>query len=365
MDPETPVRYRKGRVMSFFRPCVEEMQAYVPGEQPKGQTFIKLNTNENPYPPSPQVAAAIARELGGSGARLRLYSDPHSTEFRSRAAEVFSVSADQVMAGNGSDELLSLLIRSMVEPGEVIAYPFPTYVLYQTLAQAQGAKVVSIDFPDDYSLPSGLFGCDARLVFIANPNSPSGTSFPAVELRALAQSIRGVLVIDEAYADFARESALDLVRTEPNVVVLRTLSKSYSLAGMRLGLLFSSEAIVQGLNKVRDSYNLDRLAIVAGAAALKDQAWMQANVEKIRATRQHLVTTLTNFGLSVLPSQANFVFADFGSVERAQSAQAFLRERGILVRYFSLPRLDAGLRITIGTDAEVKALLDALGDFTA
>jgi len=343
------------------------MTAYVPGEQPApGSKITKLNTNENPYPPSPRVAEAITAELASGGTRLRLYSDPVALELRRAAADVTGFPLDGILAGNGSGELLALVVRAVVEPGEKILYPYPTYVLYETLADAQGARQGTVDFSGDYRLPRALFGANAKVIFIASPNSPSGTSHSALELSELAASVpNSLVVVDEAYADFADENALSLARTRQNVLVLRTFSKSYSLAGMRLGLLFGAPALVQGIAKVKDSYNLDRLAIVAGAAALRDQAWMKANTSKIRATRERLSAGLASFGFNVLPSSANFVFARLGSRERASGAYRFLKDRGILVRYFDRRLLNDALRITVGTDEEIDLLLGALREFEA
>jgi len=350
--------------MSIFRKNVEAMTAYVPGEQPApGAKIVKLNTNENPYPPSPRVAEAIAAELVDGGGRLRLYSDPVASEFRKAAAEATGFPLDRILAGNGSDELLALIFRALVEPGEAVAYPYPTYVLYETLAAAQGARVREVHFPRDFGLPRDLFGIDAKLVLVASPNSPSGTSYPITVLRDLARSVpSSLVVVDEAYADFARDNALELAREAPNVVVLRTLSKSYSLAGMRLGLLFGAPDVVHGIAKVKDSYNLDRLAIAAGAAALRDGGWMRDNVAKIRATRDWLSNALRDLDFEVLPSSANFVFARAGSAEKARATYRVLRDRGILVRYFDRPLLDDGLRITIGTEEEVEGLVAALSE---
>jgi histidinol-phosphate aminotransferase len=348
--------------MSFFRDNVEKMTAYVPGEQPPpGARVTKLNTNENPYPPSPDVAKAIEEELAFAGARLRLYSDPTARLLREAASSRTGVPFERIMAGNGSDELLALLFRAAVAPGDAVAYPYPTYVLYETLAEAAGARLETPQFGRDFSLPRELLGSSAKLVFVASPNSPSGNSHPVEALDELAASLKGgLLIVDEAYADFADGNAMSLVGKRPNVVVLRTFSKSYSLAGMRLGLLFASEEIVRGLGKVKDSYNLDRLAIVAGAAALSDEAWMHGNVARIRATRTRLVAGLEARGLAVLPSSANFVFARFPSADAARGAYRALKDKGILVRYFDRPLLDDGLRITVGTDEEIDELLRQL-----
>jgi len=356
--------------MSIFRPNIDEMAPYVPGEQPAaGAKVIKLNTNENPYPPSPKVAEAIRAELDAGvvpGDRLRLYSDPKALALREAAGKAVGLPVEHVLHGNGSDELLAMLMRGVVGEGQTIAYPYPTYVLYETLARQQAATIRVFDFPRDYALPKELFGCDAKIVFIANPNSPSGTLYEVEELRRLARSIpNGLLVVDEAYVAFAASSAIQLANEEPNVAVLRTFSKSHSLAGMRLGLLYGSSELVAGLWKVKDSYNLDRLAIVAGAASLSDPEWTEANCNKVRNTRDRTAAALTAMGLEVLPSHANFLFARMGSPERAEGAYRFLKERGILVRYFSLRLLDDGIRITIGTDAEMDAFLKKLKEYLA
>lgn len=348
--------------MSLFRANVERLVAYVPGEQPKaGSPVIKLNTNENPYPPSPKVAEAIRDELGAGGERLRLYSDPEAVLLRQAAAQRFAVKPEQVLHGNGSDELLALLFRAIIDPGDQVAYPVPTYVLYETLAKAQGAVLDTPAFNRSYDLPPSLFGSEAKLVFLASPNSPSGTSHSLQTIEQLAKSLKyGVLVVDEAYAEFADTTALALLDRVSNLVVLRTFSKSDSLAGMRVGLLFANPEIVKGLRKVKDSYNLDRLAIVAAAAALSDPDWTRRNVLKIRATRERLVESLRALGLEVLPSEANFVLARFAGRQQAADAFRHLKSNDILVRYFDLPDLDDALRITVGTDQEIDALLTQL-----
>jgi histidinol-phosphate aminotransferase len=348
--------------MSFFRPCVEAMTAYVPGKQPPlGAKVIKLNTNENPYPPSPEVERAVQRELVGGGERLRRYSDPQATALRAAVANATGLPVDGILAGNGSDELLALLMRATIDPGDVVAYPEPTYVLYETLAAAQGARIRTVAFDCDFRLPEALFGCGARVVFVASPNSPSGNSHGSDELERLAASLDdGLLVVDEAYADFAPRNALELARRVPNVVVTRTLSKSYSLAGLRVGFLFGHPEVVHGISKVKDSYNLDRLALAAAEAAVLDQECMRRNVARVVTTRSRMTAGLEKMGLTVLPSEANFVFARMGSADRARTAYAYLESVGILVRYFDRPGLDDGLRISVGTDDEADALLEAV-----
>lgn len=351
--------------MPKFRPNVEAMAAYVPGEQPAaGAKVTKLNTNENPYPPSPKVAEAIRAEMGETGERLRLYSDPKATALRQAASDAFGFPIEQVLHGNGSDELLAMLCRAFVGENDNIAFPYPTYVLYETLAHAQAARIETIDFNRAFELPEAIARTKAKLVFLASPNSPSGTVYTREQLTRLSRQLpESIIVLDEAYIEFADSNNLALARELDNVVVLRTFSKSHSLAGMRLGLLFGSRAIVDGLWKVKDSYNLDRLAIAAGAAALRDPAWTAANAQKVRTTRARLSSELTRLGLDVVPSQANFLFARMKNAQQASGAYKFLKERGILIRYFSARLLDDGIRVTVGTEQEIDIFLAALKEY--
>lgn len=335
------------------------MEGYVPGEQPQDRRYIKLNTNENPYPPSPRVIEALKHAVTDD---LRLYPDPTAKELRVKAAEVYGVTPEQVICGNGSDDLLSMLFRACVDSGTTadVAYPVPTYSLYDTLAAIQGATPKTVPFGPDFKLPvDALLAANARLNLICNPNSPSGTFTPLTVIADFAKRSNGVVVVDEAYADFANDSAISLLDACPNLVVLRTFSKSFSLAGMRIGLAFGSRAGIAELEKVKDSYNLDRLSLVAARAALEDMAWMQANVAKIRATRDNLVRELAALGFRVPASESNFVFATHAKLGGADLYRA-LRERGILVRYFATPALKDGLRITVGTDEQNDALVAAL-----
>lgn len=343
--------------MNLLRPDIARMAPYTPGEQPQGGGFVKLNTNENPYPPSPRVLEALRREIGPA---LRLYPDPLATPLRRAAAERFGVAPECVLAGNGSDELLTLIMRAFVGPGERVAYPTPTYTLYRTLAQIQGAQPIEVPFPDDYSLPPDLSRAGAKAVFLANPNSPSGTLVAPEAVSALATALSGLLVVDEAYVDFAAAHCLDLIGRHRNLIVLRTLSKSFSLCGVRCGLAFAPPDLIAGLMKVKDSYNVNRLAIAAGVAALEDIGGMQQNARKIVATRERLRGELEAMGFSCWPSQANFVLARAPRGRRARDLYEALKRRKILVRWFDAPRVDDCLRITVGTDAETDALLAAL-----
>jgi histidinol-phosphate aminotransferase len=339
-----------------FLPHIERMAGYVPGEQPRDGEFIKLNTNENPYPPSPRVAEAIVQGLDG---RLRRYPDPVGTAFREAAARLHGVSPDMVLAGNGSDDLLTIITRAFAGPGDMVLYPTPSYILYRTLAELQNARDVMVPFEPDWSLKPEFFAHpEARLAFLANPNSPSGTSLPAEAVRQLAEALPCPLVVDEAYADFADTDCVALAGTCPNVIVLRTLSKGYGLAGLRLGYLLASPEIVEGLTKVKDSYNCDTLSLLGGTAALDDQPYLEQTRTRIRTTRARLTTALRGLGYEVPESQANFVWCQGGPP--AADVYARLKERHILVRLMRYPGQADGLRVTVGTDAEIDQFLDTL-----
>ena len=344
---------------NYFRANIQAMSGYVPGEQPRDDGIIKLNTNENPYPPSPKVYAAVRKAIDAS---LRLYPQPLSDPLCAAAAAAYGVKIENIMAGNGSDELLSMMLRCFVGPGDRVAYPVPTYSLYDTLVEIQAGVAVRVAFPDDFSIPEELARQNAALTLLCNPNAPSGTLVPLPEIVKLAGAVAGILVVDEAYVDFAASegaSAIPLIHQLPNLIVLRTLSKSFSLAGMRIGLAFASAEIIAGMNKVRDSYNLDRLSIVAGTAALADLAWMQRNAARIQRSRQRLAGGLKRLGYQVYPSHANFILAR----QRGKNLQPVyeeLKRQKILVRYFDAPGLRDCLRITVGTPKEVRALLNEL-----
>ncbi len=343
--------------MSHFRSNIERMAAYVPGEQPQGPGFVKLNTNENPYPPSPKVIAAV-RAAADEG--MRLYPDPVCRKLRQKAAEVYGTRPDRVLAGNGSDDLLTIILRTFAGPRTRVAYPTPTYSLYATLCEIESATAREIPFPADFSLPQKLVSARAAVTFVANPNSPTGTVIPPKDLGRLARQIDGVLVVDEAYVDFAESDCLGLVNRHRNVVVLRTFSKSFSLCGARLGLAFGRKELLAGMWKVKDSYNVNRLAQAAGIAALGDIGAMRRTARKIVRTRVRLTKGLESLGWFVYPSQGNFVFARVRPPHTARECYQALKARKILVRYFDRPRLDDGLRISVGTDKEIDALLAAL-----
>jgi histidinol-phosphate aminotransferase len=349
----------------MFRESIKNMAPYRPGEQPRpGQRLIKLNTNENPYPPSPRVRRAVAKVLAGSA--LRLYPAPRADEFVTSAAKIYSIPQSMILAGNGSDELLAMVFRATLGAGDTVAYPVPTYSLYDTLALVQEARILHIPLGADFAIPlDALANARANLTIVCSPNSPSGTLTSARNLSALAKRLDGrLLVIDEAYVDFADENALGLVRRHRNVVVLRTLSKSYSLAGMRLGLCFAHPSVIDALMKVKDSYNLSRVALAVGAEALRDAAWMRRNVAKVIRTRALTEARLRKLGFEVPASQANFVLARIPGRDMAPVTRG-LRRAGILVRHFATPLLQDALRISIGTPAEMGALFKALAPLIA
>ena len=343
----------------YFRPNIDALVGYVPGEQPLDDGVIKLNTNENPYPPSPKVYAALRKAINPT---LRLYPEPLSGSLRAAAASVYGIKPENIIAGNGSDELLSILLRCFVGPQDKVAFPVPTYSLYDTLVEIQDAVAARVSFAEDFSIPETLAGQNAALTFLCNPNAPSGTLVSLSKIAKLAGAVPGILVVDEAYVDFAATegaSAIPLIRQIPNLVVLRTFSKSFSLAGMRVGLAFAPEAIIAGMMKVKDSYNLDRLSLVAATAALQDMAWMSRNSQRIQRSRKRLSAALKRMGFQVYPSHANFVLARKPK-RNLQTIYQQLKQKKIFVRYFDTPGLQDCLRITVGTPKEISALIAAL-----
>ncbi|HHT9121149.1 MAG TPA: histidinol-phosphate transaminase [Candidatus Hypogeohydataceae bacterium YC41] len=348
--------------MNLFRKNIEKMKGYVPGEQPQETGFIKLNTNENPYPPSPRVIATLKES---ASSLLRLYPDPLATRLRQKVAEVFGIRPERVLVGNGSDELLSIIARAFASPGDKLVFPSPTYLLYKTLAEIQDAQAVELDFPEDFSLPRDILVKGAKITFLCNPNSPSGTMVWPEEVSNLAGEIDGVLVIDEAYAEFADTNCLALVEKHSNVLILRTVSKSYSLAGLRLGFCIGQESLIEGLMKVKDSYNVDRLSMAAGIAALDDQEHLRRNVEKIKETRSYLIESLREMGFFVYPSQSNFVYFRTPSPQVAREIYQQLKARQILIRYVEYRRFEDCLRVSIGTKEEIDTFLDRLAEVGA
>ena len=292
-------------MIEHLRANVRAMSGYVPGEQPRDGAFVKLNTNENPYPPSPRVFEAPREALTGD--RLRRYPDPTGAHFRRTAGRVLGVDPDGVLIGNGSDDILTIVTRAFVPEGGLVVSPTPSYLLYRTLADLQGARFQTVPFTADWDLPEPWPVERAHLTFLANPNSPSGTTVDRRRLERLAEELNGPLVVDEAYADFADDNALDLVRSR-GVIVSRTFSKSYALAGVRFGFAVADPAVVRELLKVKDSYNCDVLSLAAAAAALEDQEYFRTIRAKVLATRGRMTEALTRLGFTIPPSRANFVW---------------------------------------------------------
>jgi histidinol-phosphate aminotransferase len=349
--------------MSLFRPDIERIEGYTPGEQPQESGWIKLNTNENPYPPSPAVVAAIEQAARG---RLNIYPDPLASRVRKIIAAQLGVDPEWVLPANGSDENLTLVTRAFVDSGELVSYPYPSYILYETLADIQGAKHERLLLNADWSWNHAAIRPiveRSKLIFVPNPNSPSGNLWSDDDLQALIPP-RGMLLSDGAYCDFADNppaAQLLQVAEGKRVIITRTVSKSYSLAGIRFGFAVAHPDVISGLRKVKDSYNCNTLTLAAAAAALEDRAWMRQNVEKIRATRTRLTAELRALGFDVVESQANFVWATHAS-QNHRAIYESLKARKILVRYMRFPgvadgsNLD-GLRITVGTDDEITRLL--------
>ncbi|MBX2861930.1 MAG: histidinol-phosphate transaminase [Leptolyngbyaceae cyanobacterium MAG.088] len=345
--------------MGYFRSTINAMMGYVPGEQPApGTRIIKLNTNENPYPPSSKVAEAL-QTIDVN--HLRRYPDPFANEFRQAVRDVFQVPTDWVIVGNGSDDILNLLVRACAEGEErTVVYPTPTYVLYKTLSAMQPANVVEVPYPENFQLPLvDLTEARGAITFIASPNSPSGHMVPLDDLRTLAKNTSGIVVIDEAYVDFAEYSALPLVQEFENVIILRTLSKGYALAGLRLGFGIANPKLLAGLFKVKDSYNVDAISITLGAAAIRDQTYKNSRASQVKASREKLTLDLQQLGFSVFKSHGNFILAT-PAKHNAESLYLSLKDQGILVRYFKQTGLDNKLRISVGTEEDNTILIKTL-----
>ncbi|MEM9136761.1 MAG: histidinol-phosphate transaminase, partial [Cyanobacteria bacterium P01_F01_bin.42] len=294
------------------------------------------------------------------GELLRRYPDPTAAEFRALAGTLFELPTDCFSVGNGSDHLLSLIMRAFVEAADRVAYPWPTYVLYKTLADLEAAIATPINFNESFDLPvDELIQTQAKVTFIASPASPSGTQIPLQTLETLACALSGLLVIDEAYVDFVQESALDLVRRYENVVILRTLSKGYSLAGLRLGFAIAQPPVIHAINQVKDSYSVDAIACRLGTVALEDQAHKNQNAERVRQSRDRLRQQLETLGFRIWPSVTNFLWTHPPS--NAQNLTAALKQENIYIRHFNLPGLNDKVRISVGTDEQNARLIQALG----
>ncbi|MCK5802178.1 MAG: histidinol-phosphate transaminase [Lentisphaeria bacterium] len=348
--------------MSYARANISRMSGYVPGEQPKDKQYTKLNTNENPYPPSPKVFEALANL---NPECLRLYSEPVSRDLRGIASEWIGRSPEWALCGNGSDDLLTIAFRTFVDQDQPVAYTMPSYSLYPVLADLQGAQHRVVELDDHFRLPldAAARARGASLFIVSRPNAPTGNAFPLDAMHQLCKDFEGVLWIDEAYADFADDNCLEFVTQYPNVVVSRTLSKSYSLAGIRLGVAFANPDLISEMMKVKDSYNVNTMTQLVGAAALRDRGYMRHIAERIRATRSKVTGELTALGFHVLPSQANFLLAEPPC--DAEALFLALRDRGFLVRYFKQERIRQFIRVTIGTEEQMTAFAETVSSILA
>lgn len=349
--------------MKFVRPEIAAMAGYQPGEQPQDGEFIKLNTNENPYPPSPAVAAAIHQALDRG---LNKYPHPMGEVFRRQASDVLGVPPDWILCGNGSDDILTIVTRAFVGQGQRLRLPYPSYILYRSLAEIQGASSDEVHFQPDWSLADDFAAPrdGLRLVFLANPNSPSGTVVPPARVLEIARQLPCPLLVDEAYGDFAQTNCLSLVAQDERIMVSRTFSKSYALAGLRFGYLVAQPQVIAELVKVKDSYNVDTLSIVGAAAAMADRDWLAENRARILATRGRLVAGMRALGFATVESEANFTWNTHPQ-RPLRPIYEELKRRRILVRYMNYPGWGDGLRISVGTDPQIDACLEAIGQIVA
>ena len=342
--------------MTYFRDNIEKAKGYQPGLQPKDTDILKLNTNENPYPPSPDVLKALA-EIGPE--KLRRYPDPVGDTFRNAAATANGVSAENILCCNGGDELLTIAVRAFCDKKRPLAYPVPTYSLYPVLANLQNCKAIEVPFDNEFNLPAKLANTGAALTIICNPNAPNGSFISVGELASLADEIAGVLLIDEAYVDFAEENCARLIKDFDKVIILRSMSKGYSLAGLRFGYAIANPDLIAGLMKVKDSYNVGVLAIKAATAAIEDQKYFKEIVKKIKKNREFLAQQLRALNFNVPDSFANFVLAESKTC-KAVEVYDKLVQRNIYVRYFPVPGLNNKLRITVGTSEQNYKLISVL-----
>ncbi len=345
---------------TFWSPVVRELEPYVPGEQPQIDGLIKLNTNESPYPPSPKVIDVINHDTID---RLRLYPDPNSKKLKNTIAHYYGVTAEQVFVGNGSDEVLALLFMAFFQQGKPLLFPDISYSFYPVYCKLFGIDYQTIPLCEDYTINFADYAQANGGIIFPNPNAPTAIGKPLAEIEALLQqNTESVVVVDEAYVDFGAQTAIALVDKYPNLLVVQTLSKSRSLAGMRVGLAVGHKDLIDALDRVKNSFNsypLDRIAEAAAIVAFEDETYFSRCRDQIIATRDWTTAELEKLGFKVLPSQANFVFAEPLGKNAADLAQ-HLRDHKILVRYFNKPRISQFLRITIGTDEQMQALIEAL-----
>ena len=342
---------------------VKELAPYVPGEQPQTQGWVKLNTNENPYPASPKIAESIQEQID----LLRLYPEPTSQALRSAIAQQFDLSSDQVIIGNGSDNILDMITRSFVGLGQA-GHTVPSYSLYPVVVALSGGDLLNIPFEESMELPvDAIAKTPASVFFLTNPNAPTGVCFSLESIEAVLKKVKGILVVDEAYIDFGGQSAIPLLQSYDNLIVVQTFSKSYSLAGLRVGYALASPKIIQVLDRVRDAYNVDRIAQSIAQVALEDRSHFEANCEKIIQTRSQSEAFLKSLDWFTYPSSANFLFTQPKDAQGATGPEVavslfeYLKSKHILVRYFgSHPLTCSFLRVSIGTDNQMKTFNEGI-----
>jgi histidinol-phosphate aminotransferase len=347
----------------FWSTVVHGLTPYVPGEQPKIDNLIKLNTNENPYPPSPKALAAMQQEIG---AGLRLYPDPNSDRLKQAIAQYYGVSSTQVFVGNGSDEVLAHAFLGLFKHAQPILFPDITYSFYPVYCGLYEIDYVAVPLAKDFSIDVDGYRRPNGGIIFPNPNAPTGRLLPRAQVEHLVSAnSASVVVVDEAYIDFGGDTAIPLIERFPNLLVVQTLSKSRSLAGLRVGFAVGHPDLIEALDRVKDSFNsypLDRIAIAGATAAMQDVDYFQSTCAEVIGTRERLVEKLAGLGFSVLPSAANFILVRHPMHDAAQIA-ASLRSKNIIVRHFKQPRIDQYLRITIGTNQQCEALVQALEDY--
>ncbi|HOV25601.1 MAG TPA: histidinol-phosphate transaminase [Pseudobacteroides sp.] len=338
----------------FWSTIVRNLVPYVPGEQPKDKKYIKLNTNENPYPPSPRVLEAIKKAANGD---LRLYPDPEFHELRDTVAKYYGLSREEVYAGNGSDELLAFSFQAFFEPGKKIIFPDITYSFYPVYCKLYNLDYETVPLDDEFNVPVNDFLRENGGIIISNPKAPTAKYMGLDEIRSIVEYNKdSVVIIDEAYIDFGGESAVKLIKDYNNLLVIQTMSKSRCLAGLRLGLVMGSKELIDGIIRIKNSFNsypVDRLALAGAVEAIRDEEYFRETVNKIINTREWVAIKLKELGFYVLESKANFLFISHSKIN-AEVLFNHLRENGILVRFFKKPRIDNFLRVTIGTDSEME-----------
>ncbi|HOK40523.1 MAG TPA: histidinol-phosphate transaminase [bacterium] len=342
---------------NYLNKILKNFPEYIPGEQPQDKKYIKLNTNENPYPPSPKVLGFLQDAITR---RLRLYPDPLCNELRKKLSECYNIPKEQIFVGNGSDELLRLAFYTFSNRNEKIVYSFPSYTLFKTLSVLCYCQPIEIELTEEFLLSDKFISSNRNsLKIIANPNSPTGTFNEIDFIEEVVKANKKVVIIDEAYADFAKDNCLRLLKKYKNLIITRTFSKSFSLASIRVGYCFGDKKLIDALYKIKDSYNVNYLSQVAAIAAIEDYQYMKETSQKIIELREYLSNELLKINFKVYKSEANFVFVKPLKI-KARSIYQTLKERGILIRYFDAPFLNKYLRISIGTDEEINKLISEL-----